>query len=90
MLVLSRLTDLVPNQRLGKSLSVDSRSTDDRFRLQNPRIPLNLTVPLLGLHSLFDRSMILLQDVVQVLDRPMSAAEMQRSLSTFQRHPLKR
>jgi hypothetical protein len=32
------------------------------------------TKALLGLHSSFDRSMILLQDVVQVLDRPMSAA----------------
>ena len=39
---------------------------------------LKLAKPLLGLHSSFDRSMILLQDVVQVLDRPMSAAAMQR------------
>jgi hypothetical protein len=35
------------------------------------------TKALLGLHSSFDRSMILLQDVVQVLDRPMSAAAAQ-------------
>src|SRR5664279_336081 len=34
---------------------------------------------LLGLHSSFDRSMILLQDVVQVLDRSMSAAAAQGS-----------
>ena len=32
---------------------------------------------LLGLHSSFDRSMILLQDVVHVSDRPMSAAAAQ-------------
>jgi hypothetical protein len=37
------------------------------------------TKALLGLHSSFDRSMILLQDVVQVLDRPMSAAAAQGS-----------
>ena len=29
------------------------------------------TTALLGLHSSFDRSMILLQDAIQVLDRPM-------------------
>jgi hypothetical protein len=34
---------------------------------------------LLGFHPSFDRSMILLQDVVQVLDRPMSAAAAQGS-----------
>src|ERR1019366_8814298 len=34
---------------------------------------------LLGLHPSFDRSMILLQDVVQVLDRSMSAAAAQGS-----------
>ena len=33
---------------------------------------------LLGLHSSFDRSMILLQDVVQVLDRPVAATVAQR------------
>jgi hypothetical protein len=33
-----------------------------------------LAKALLGLHASFDRSMILLQDVVQILDRPMSAA----------------
>src|ERR1039457_5419020 len=38
-----------------------------------------LTKALLGLHSSFDRSMILLQDVVQVLDRSMSAAAAQGS-----------
>jgi hypothetical protein len=38
---------------------------------------LKLAKPLLGLHSSSDRSMILLQDVVQVLDRPMSAAAAQ-------------
>ena len=27
------------------------RSTDDRFRLQNPRIPLNLTVPVSGMKN---------------------------------------
>ncbi len=31
------------------------------------------TKALLGLHASFDRSMILLQDVVQVLDRPVAA-----------------
>src|ERR1700682_1329736 len=34
---------------------------------------------LLGLYSSFDRSMILLQDVVQILDRSMSAAAAQGS-----------
>jgi hypothetical protein len=33
----------------------------------------------LGLHSSFDRSMILLEDVVQILDRSMPAAPVQRS-----------
>ena len=33
----------------------------------------------LGLHASFDRSMILLQDVVQVLDRPVAAAASQDS-----------
>ena len=32
---------------------------------------LKLTKPLLGFHASFDRAMILLQDVVQVLDRPV-------------------
>jgi hypothetical protein len=40
---------------------------------------LELAKILPGLHSSFDRSMILLQDVVQVLDRPMSAAAAQSS-----------
>ena len=39
-----------------------------------------LTKALLGLHSSFDRSMILFQDVVQVLDRSMAAAAAQSSL----------
>src|ERR1035437_1608054 len=43
------------------------------------RAALELTKALLGLHSSFDRSMILLQDVVQVLDRSMSAAAAQDS-----------
>jgi hypothetical protein len=38
-----------------------------------------LAKALLGLHSSFDRSMILLQDVVQILDRSMSAAAAQGS-----------
>ena len=38
-----------------------------------------LATPLLGLHPSFDRSMVLLQDIVQVLDRPMSAAAAQGS-----------
>ena len=38
-----------------------------------------LAKALLGLHSSFDRSMILLQDVVQVLNRSMSAAAAQGS-----------
>ena len=37
------------------------------------------TKALLGLHSSFDRSMILLQDVVQVSDRPVAAAASQDS-----------
>src|ERR1017187_8186438 len=41
---------------------------------------LELTKALLGLHSSFDRSMILLQDVVQVLHRSMAAAVAQSSL----------
>src|SRR5208337_1325669 len=40
---------------------------------------LELVKALLGFHSSFDRSMILLQDVVQVLDRSMSAAAAQGS-----------
>src|ERR1700693_5554528 len=40
---------------------------------------LELAKALLGLHSSFDRSMILLQDIVQILDRPMSAAAAQGS-----------
>jgi hypothetical protein len=39
-----------------------------------------LAKALLGLHASFDRSMILLQDIVQILDRPMSAAAAQGSL----------
>src|SRR5262249_49424285 len=35
---------------------------------------LDLTKVLLGLHSSFDGSMILLQDIVQILDRSMSTA----------------
>jgi hypothetical protein len=38
-----------------------------------------LAKALLGLHASFDRSMILLQDVVQILDRSMSAAPVQSS-----------
>src|SRR3974377_872337 len=38
-----------------------------------------LAKALLGLHSLFDRSMILLQDIVQILDRSMPAAAAQGS-----------
>ena len=37
------------------------------------------TKPLLGLHASFDRSMILLHDVVQVLDRPVAATASQES-----------
>src|SRR5579862_9336633 len=40
---------------------------------------LELAKALLGLHSSFDRSMILLQNVVQILDRSMSAAAAQGS-----------
>ena len=40
---------------------------------------LELAKALLGLHASFDRSMILLQDVIQILDRPMSAAAAQGS-----------
>ena len=40
---------------------------------------LKLAKPLLGIQPSFDRSMILLQDIVQVLDRPMSAAAAQGS-----------
>ena len=37
------------------------------------------TKALLGLHASFDRSMILLQDVVQVLNRPVAATASQDS-----------
>ena len=37
------------------------------------------TKALLGLHASFDRSMILLHDVVQVLDRPVAATASQES-----------
>ena len=37
------------------------------------------TEALLGLHASFDRSMILLQDVVHVLDRPVAATASQDS-----------
>ena len=40
---------------------------------------LKLTKPLLGFHSSFDCSMVLLQDVVQVLDRPVAATASQDS-----------
>ena len=38
-----------------------------------------LAKALLGFHASFDRSMILLQDVVQILDRSMPAAPVQGS-----------
>jgi hypothetical protein len=38
-----------------------------------------LAKALLGLHSSFDRPMILLQDIVQILDRSMPVAAAQRS-----------
>ena len=40
---------------------------------------LKLTKPLLGFHASFDRSMILLQNVVQVLDWPVAATASQES-----------
>src|SRR5208337_2452591 len=40
---------------------------------------LELAKALLGLHASFDRAMILLQDVVQILDWPMAAAAAQGS-----------
>jgi len=43
-----------------------------------------LAKALLGLHSSFNRSMILLQDIVQILDRSMAAAPAQGS---FRSHP---
>ena len=45
--------------------------------LDCPPRRVKLAKPLLGLHSSFDRSMVLLQDIVQVLDRPVSAAAAQ-------------
>ena len=48
--------------------------------LDRPAGRLELTKALLGLEWSFDCSMILLQDVVQVLDRSMSAAAAQSSL----------
>ena len=45
---------------------------------------LKLTKPLLGFHASFDRSVILLQDVVQVLDWPVAATASQES---FLFHP---
>ena len=38
---------------------------------------MKLAKPLFGLYPSFDRSMVLLQDIVQVLDRPMAAAAAQ-------------
>ena len=40
---------------------------------------LKITKPLLGFHASFDRSVILLHDVVQVLDRPVAATASQDS-----------
>ena len=48
---------------------------------------LKLTKPLLGFHASFDRSMILLHYVVQVLDRPVAATASQNS---FLFHPCNR
>ena len=48
---------------------------------------LKLTKPLLGFHVSFDRSMILLHDVVQVLDWPVAAPASQES---FLCHPCNR
>ena len=48
---------------------------------------LKLTKSLLGFHASFDRSMILLHDVVQVLDRPVAATASQES---FLFHPCNR
>jgi hypothetical protein len=56
--------------------------TDHVHRLvsrDRPAGGLELAKALLGFHSSFDRAMILLQDVVQVLNRSMSAAAAQGS-----------
>jgi hypothetical protein len=49
-----------------------------------------LAKALLGLHSSFDRSMILLQDIVQILDRSMPAAAVQGSFPLSLRQSLRR
>ena len=45
--------------------------------LDCPPRRVKLAKPLFGLYPSFDRSMVLLQDIVQVLDRPMAAAAAQ-------------
>ena len=45
--------------------------------LDCPPRRVKLAKPLFGLYPSFDRSMVLLQDIVQVLDRPMAAATAQ-------------
>ena len=47
-----KLTDLVPAQHLATPTLLILCSTDDRFRLQNPRTLLNLTVPTAALEGL--------------------------------------
>jgi hypothetical protein len=54
---------------------------------ERPACGVERTKALLGLHASFDRAMILLQDVVQVLDRAVAAAAAQ---SSFRLHSCNR
>ena len=49
---------------------VDELNLLPNIRTAHPPRRVEFTKALLGLHASFDRSMILLQDVVRVLDRP--------------------
>jgi hypothetical protein len=51
--------------------------------LNRPSRSLEFPEPLLGVYSTLDRSMVLFQDVVQVLYRPMSAAPPERSFLLY-------
>ena len=51
--------------------------------LNRPSRSLEFPEPLFGVYSTLDRSMVLFQDVVQVLYRPMSAAPPERSFLLY-------
>ena len=55
--------------------------------LDCPPRRVKLAKPLFGLYPSFDRSMVLLQDIVQVLDRPMAAAAAQGAFASTHAKP---